>query len=48
MPPIWTTGDVRITRVVETEGPVRGLGTHFVTPSAGHLRRDGAVWRFEA
>ncbi len=23
------------------------FGTHFATPSAGHIRRDGAVWRFD-
>lgn len=23
------------------------LGTHFATPTAGHIVRDGAVYRFE-
>lgn len=26
--------------------PVLILGTHFATPTAGHLHRDGDVWRF--
>ena len=26
--------------------PVMVFGTHFATPSAGHIVRDGAVWRF--
>ena len=27
--------------------PVLVLGTHFATPTAGRIARDGAVWRFE-
>jgi hypothetical protein len=23
------------------------FGTHFATPSAGHIVRDGAAWRFD-
>jgi len=24
------------------------FGTHFATPSAGHIVRDGATWRFDS
>lgn len=27
--------------------PTLVLGTHFATPTAGRIRRDGSVWRFE-
>jgi hypothetical protein len=27
--------------------PVLVLGTHFATPTAGHIVRDGATWRLE-
>jgi len=27
--------------------PVLVLGTHFATPTGGHIVRDGAVWRFQ-
>jgi glyoxylase-like metal-dependent hydrolase (beta-lactamase superfamily II) len=27
--------------------PTLVIGTHFATPTAGHVRRDGAVFRFE-
>ena len=27
-------------------GPVLVLGTHFAGPSGGHVKRDGATWRF--
>jgi glyoxylase-like metal-dependent hydrolase (beta-lactamase superfamily II) len=27
--------------------PMLVLGTHFATPSAGHIVKDGSVWRFE-
>ena len=29
------------------DGPVLVIGTHFATPTAGRIRRDGAVFRFE-
>jgi glyoxylase-like metal-dependent hydrolase (beta-lactamase superfamily II) len=28
--------------------PVLVFGTHFATPSAGHIVRDGSAWRFES
>ena len=28
--------------------PILVIGTHFATPTAGHIRRDGAGYRFEA
>ena len=30
------------------DGPVQVLGTHFATPTAGRIVRDGPAWRFEA
>jgi hypothetical protein len=27
--------------------PILVIGTHFAAPTAGHIRRDGAAWRFE-
>jgi glyoxylase-like metal-dependent hydrolase (beta-lactamase superfamily II) len=30
-----------------SDRPVLVLGTHFATPSAGHIVRDGAAWRFQ-
>ncbi|MGH7935317.1 MAG: MBL fold metallo-hydrolase, partial [Candidatus Binataceae bacterium] len=30
-----------------SDRPVLVLGTHFATPSAGHIVRDGDVWRFQ-
>jgi len=29
------------------DGPVLVIGTHFATPTAGHIKRDGKVFRFE-
>ena len=29
------------------DGPTLVLGTHFASPTAGHLKRDGEAWRFE-
>jgi glyoxylase-like metal-dependent hydrolase (beta-lactamase superfamily II) len=29
------------------DGPVLVIGTHFATPSAGHLKRDGDAWRLD-
>ena len=29
------------------DGPALILGTHFAAPTAGHIVRDGEVWRFE-
>ena len=29
------------------DGPTLILGTHFATPTAGHLKRDGGAWRFD-
>jgi hypothetical protein len=28
------------------DGGVLVLGTHFATPTAGHIRSDGNAWRF--
>lgn len=36
----WRVGRVKITRIVE-------IGTHFAAPTAGHVVRDGAAFRFE-
>ncbi len=30
------------------DNPALVIGSHFAEPSAGHIRKDGAVWRFES
>jgi hypothetical protein len=31
-----------------SNAPVLVIGTHFATPSAGRVVKDGLVWRFDA
>lgn len=40
-----TTRKKLLDRYADT--PVLVIGTHFATPTAGHIRRDGKVYRFE-
>jgi hypothetical protein len=55
--PVWGSfADYDYDRAIETrrkflngygDTPVLVLGTHFATPTAGHIVRDGAAWRLD-
>ena len=42
-----TGGYPKIASVIAADQPILVIGTHFAAPTAGHVRRDGAAFRFE-
>ena len=55
--PEWATSldsDIQVARVTRAkllaewaDQPILVIGTHYAAPTAGHVKRDGAAFRFE-